>query len=93
MATDDTLPEIREIQLEIHRRMTPAERFDRWAELCDLTRDFARAGIRAAHPEWSEGEVVCELVRRALDPEPVPLELERQIRARNGRHGSVASLS
>jgi hypothetical protein len=40
-----------------------------------FARDLARAGIRDAHPEWTDAEVARELLRLAFLPEPLPTGL------------------
>ena len=65
----DTSPEVFEFMIERWRTMTLADR----AALVDaLNRDvetLARAGIRAAHPEYSERETLRELTRRRYGSE------------------------
>lgn len=63
-----------EVQLEVLRRLSEAERLQIMAEMCDAMRTLAVAGIRARQPEWSEDEVHRELLRiyGALPPASLP---------------------
>jgi hypothetical protein len=68
----DTSPEIEEMQLQIRRAMTPEQRLLVALDLSLLCREFRKAGIRRAHPDWSERQVMIELFRLAFLPEPLP---------------------
>jgi len=68
----DTSPEIEEMQLQIRRAMTPEQRLLAALDLSLLCREFRKAGIRRAHPDWSERQVMIELFRLAFLPEPLP---------------------
>ena len=72
MSFSDTRPEAEEVQLEIYRKMSGAERLRLAFEISELTRALARAGIRADHPDWDEKQVDRELLRLAFFPEPLP---------------------
>ena len=72
MATRDTSPEIEAMQLEIRRRMTPAQRWKVAIEISETYREFRKAGIRMQHPEWTDRQVMIELFRLAFLPEPLP---------------------
>jgi len=47
--------------LDVLRRMTPERRLRKAAELSELTKEFALAGLRARHPDWSERELRREM--------------------------------
>jgi Rv0078B-related antitoxin len=68
----DTSPKIEEMQLQIRRSMTPEQRLLVALDLSLLCREFRKAGIRRAHPDWSERQVMIELFRLAFLPEPLP---------------------
>ena len=74
MPISDTSPEIEAMQLEIRRRMTPEQRLQVAFELSDMCRAFRIAGIKRDHPDWSERQVVIELLRRAFLPDPLPVQ-------------------
>mgnify|MGYP003382600455 CR=1 FL=1 len=74
---NDTPPELRQRQVEIHRGMSPGERLGLACELTDLARELALAGIRRDHPDWSEAQARREILRRAFLPEPLPPWLPR----------------
>lgn len=82
MPISDTSPEIAAMQLEIRRRMTPEQRLQVAFELSDTARAFRKAGIRREHPEWSELEVMHQIIREAFHSEPVPEWLERKMQER-----------
>ena len=58
----DTSPDAEAIQLEIFRRMTPAQRF-RVAEMSESMCKISLAGLRSRHPEMTEKELLREFVR------------------------------
>ena len=60
------------MQVEILRRSSGAQRLQIALELTDMAREFARAGIRNRHPDWSDAEVSREMLRYAFFPEPLP---------------------
>jgi hypothetical protein len=60
--TDDLLPR----QIEILRRMTPAQRFERGLRFLRMTREWLAAGVRQRHPDWSADRVTAE-TRRLID--------------------------
>jgi hypothetical protein len=63
-----------EVQLEVLRRLSAAERLQVMAEMCDAMRELAAAGMRARQPSWPEDAVQRE-VRRiygALAPAALP---------------------
>jgi len=72
MRAYDTNPEIKAMQLQIRRSMTPGQRLRIACEISDLAHDLRKAGIKRAHPEWSERQVVIELLRLAFLPKPIP---------------------
>ena len=61
-----------EIRLSILRRMSCAERLGLACDMSDLAHDLCRARIQQQHPDWSDAEIVQELVRAAFSPQPSP---------------------
>jgi hypothetical protein len=53
------------LQIRAYRKMSPAEKLDRLAQLHASACALFEAGVRMRHPEWSEDEVRCE-VRASL---------------------------
>ena len=49
------------LQIRAYRKMTPAEKLDRMAQLHASARALFEAGIRMRHPEWNEDEVRREV--------------------------------
>ena len=72
MSISDTSPEAEEVQLEIYRRMSAQQRLLLALEISEFTRCFARAGIRADHPDWNRDQIERELLRRSFFPNPLP---------------------
>jgi hypothetical protein len=60
----DTSPEAAALQIEIHRRMTPAQRLRAAIEMSEFARNLTRAGLRARYPGHTEGEIEAELLKR-----------------------------
>jgi Rv0078B-related antitoxin len=58
--------------LQIRRSMTPEQRLLAALDISDFCRELRRAGIRRAHPDWSDRQVMIELFRLAFLPEPLP---------------------
>ena len=75
MPLTDTSPAAHAVQLEILRAMTGEQRLLMALEMSLLVRELAKAGIRRDHPDWTEGQVSREVLRRAFLPEPLPLGL------------------
>lgn len=49
---------------EIYRRMTPVERMQKGLAMGGFARKVIAAGVRAAHPSWTEDEIRKETARR-----------------------------
>jgi hypothetical protein len=75
VAARDTSPAAEAIQLEILRKMSPAERLLLALDMSEFVRKLARAHIHEEHPDWPEARVTRELLRRALFPLELPPEL------------------
>ena len=65
----DTTPGSHEAQLQAYRRVGPAGRAIIAARLSADTRELARGGIRARHPEYTDEEVERALRRLWLGDE------------------------
>jgi hypothetical protein len=63
-ATAELIRSLRRQEIEDARRETFAQKFLAGAELFDYACEVSKAGIRAQHPEFSEEQVLAELVRR-----------------------------
>lgn len=63
MIPRDTSPEAAALQYEIHRRMTPSQRFEAAVEMSEAVRELAKAGLRSRHPEMSEEELHFALIK------------------------------
>lgn len=47
-----------ERQIEIYRRMTPAQRIETAARLSVTARELKAAALRSLHPDWDEKQVL-----------------------------------
>lgn len=81
MPISDTSPEAREIQLQIHRSMSGAQKIVIALEMSELARELAKAGMRREHPEWEEWKVSLEWFRIVFSPDPVPPGFEDFLRS------------
>lgn len=61
-----------EIQHSILRRMTSDERLKLACEMSDIAHGLCRARIHQQHPDWTDAEVIQEMVRAAFSPQPSP---------------------
>ena len=75
MSLSDTPPEIVKKQFEIWRRMTDEQRLDIAIEMSLLVRDLQKQALRREHPDWSEKQVIREVLRLTLLPQPLPERL------------------
>ena len=71
----DTSPEIRELQTNVYRRLSPGERLILAFELSVVAREFAMSRLRRQHPDWSSADLMKELLRYAFLPVSVPESL------------------
>lgn len=66
MRPRDTSPEAWRVFIELHRKMSVQEKFDRTFELCEFGRGICEAGIRGQYPGASDREVFLRLSQRTL---------------------------
>ena len=71
----DTSPEVRELQMNVYRRLSRGERLTLAFELSVMAREFAMSRLRRQHPDWSSADLMKELLRYAFHPAPVPESL------------------
>ena len=57
MTISDTPKEVREIQYELYRRMSPAKKLRLVFDACEMGRILAMAGIRILNPSATEEEI------------------------------------
>ncbi|MGA9509948.1 MAG: hypothetical protein WBV55_15130 [Candidatus Sulfotelmatobacter sp.] len=74
MSFTDTSPEMQSLQTQAQGRLTGEQRLLTAWEMSVFVREMAKAGIRKEHPEWSENEIVGELIRRAFLPGEAPAD-------------------
>jgi len=58
----DTSPAMREAHLRLYREIGETGRARIAAEMSDLLRDLAIAGVRQRHPEYGEEQVLAEVL-------------------------------
>ncbi len=59
----DTSPEAAAIQMEIFRRMPGAQKVRMAMEMSELVRKLSCARLRSTYPEWTDRQVMLELIR------------------------------
>jgi hypothetical protein len=64
MVARDTSPSAAQLQDEIHRRFTPAERLRMAFEMSEFARSLSRAGLRRRRPELTDAELDDELLKQ-----------------------------
>jgi len=69
----DTSAEAASVQTNVHRRLSGAERLRIAFDMSVTARAFALARLRQEHSDWSERELLLELVRMAFLPARSPL--------------------
>jgi hypothetical protein len=62
MVARDTTAAAADLQDEIHRRFSPADRLRMAIEMSEFARSLSRAGLRARRPELSESELDDEML-------------------------------
>lgn len=62
----DTTSEAADIQREVWRRMTPAQRDEVAAQLSENVRAIAAEGVRRRHPDYDVDEVRLAVIRLQL---------------------------
>jgi len=68
----DTSPEAEAVQLRVLKAMSNEQRLLIALNMSESLRAVARKRIQREHPEWSEQQVIHELLRLAFFPEPLP---------------------
>ena len=63
MIPRDTTPEAWAVRLAVLRRLTGPQRVEIAIEMSEFVRELALAGLRREHPDWSEKELLLELMR------------------------------
>jgi hypothetical protein len=69
LAPIDTDPAALEVMTRLYRRMSPAQKLARVRDLTLSVARFALAGLRARHPQASEGELLLRLAELRLGRE------------------------
>lgn len=81
-AINDTSPEAERVLIEIYRKMSMQEKWQRLQGLYRTGRDLHEMGYRQQHPDASPEEVVDDWMRLTLEP-------ERYRQVRNSIDGSL----
>ena len=61
-----------EIQMQVHRGMTGAQRLLIALQMSDFVRKLAISRLRSEHPEWSDAELRLALLRSLFGASIVP---------------------
>ncbi len=72
MTERDTSPIAAAIQVGIQRKLTGSQRLTIAWHMSQVVRGLALARLRNEHPDWSEIQLKCELLRYAFLPGPLP---------------------
>lgn len=64
MVARDTARSAAELQDDIHRQFSPAERLDMTIEMSEFARSLSRAGLRSRRPELTETELDREMLKQ-----------------------------
>lgn len=75
MPLTDTSSEAQALQFRILQLMSGEQRLLLAFEMSEFARELCKARIRKEHPEWTEKQVVRELIRLSFLPEPLPAGL------------------
>ena len=81
MPLSDTSPEAEAMQLRILKSLSEERRFLIALDMSEFVRNIAKARIRKEHPDWSEKQVIREILRLAFFPEPLPAWLQKKMEA------------
>jgi hypothetical protein len=63
MRAHDTSAKAAAIQDELHAKLGPEGRFNLAMRMSELAREFAKAGVRDRHPDYTDDQIFRELVR------------------------------
>ena len=66
---EDTDPKALAVFIELHRKMTPAERVARVFEMAAFQEGLQRSSVRSMYPQAGEREVFLRVAARRLDRE------------------------
>lgn len=88
----DTSPRISKAHLRLYREIGETGRARIAAEMTDLLRDLAVAGVKHRHPEYGEEQVLQEVLAIFLLP-PVGAVRSISITFRNGQRRSTSKTS
>ena len=72
----DTSSSAEAIQAQVQQQLSREARLLLAFEMSDFARELARAGVRRAHPEWTNEQITRELLRLSFLPEPLPTSLQ-----------------
>jgi hypothetical protein len=64
MVARDTTRSAAELQDDIHRRFSPADRLQMAIEMSEFARSLSRAGLRSRRPELTEAELDDEMLHQ-----------------------------
>jgi hypothetical protein len=78
----------------LYEFLSPGQKVVLSMEISMFDREIRKQKLRREHPEWSEVEVMNEIIRQSFKSEPVPpwLETRLQERVREHRARQLAGL-
>jgi hypothetical protein len=62
MLARDTSAGAEDLQIELHRRLTPSNRLAMAIEMSEFARQLSRIGLHSRHPELTEAELDREML-------------------------------
>ncbi|HEX6984231.1 MAG TPA: hypothetical protein VF170_02590 [Planctomycetaceae bacterium] len=75
MPHSDTRPDAEAVQVAVYTRLSGEQRIALAYDLSMTARRFALSGIRHAHPDWTDAEVLREYLRRQFPADQIPAPL------------------
>jgi hypothetical protein len=60
---------------KLYRGMSPTRKMELLAEMCRAEREIVEADLRSAHPDFTDADIRCELLRRLGVPESIAARL------------------
>lgn len=75
----------------VHTFMTNNQSLLMGCQLSDIDRSIRKQQIEREHPDWTERQVIHELIRQAFRPNPVPEGLEKFMREREEQERAASN--
>jgi hypothetical protein len=85
VSISDTTPEVQAMPFDIFGNLSGEQYIDIALHMSLFARALREACIRHNHPDWSEHQVKCELIRWSFYPDPLPPWLEARLATESSR--------